>query len=1078
LRFLEVNGYLPSHVRVFTDENNTFKPQILTEAINLELDGLDMDKVYALKDANDNDTLFKYLVITQCNALNPILPGMFQRLSDYTELLFPDNLLREGSAIEQMIALIPEDDWRDAVQIIGWLYQYYNVEPKAKVFGRPAGTKIKKEEVPAATQLFTSDWIVRYMVENSLGRVWLEGHPNQDLRNKWDYYLDEPEQLPEVTKSLVNLRKQYAELEPEQIKCIDPCMGSGHVLAYMFDILIQIYEAYGYSTREAVASIVKNNIYGLDIDDRASQLAYFSMMMKARQYDRRFFSRNIQPNVYAVEESSNVDAYVVDAYCNGDKDREKAIQTIISELSDAKEYGSILKVTNQDWNDLFARFEEIEEEMSISSALVLKTLLPLVKTAQVLAQKYHAVITNPPYMASGGMSSKLYDFVCKHYPDSKYDLFSVFMERADAFALKGGFTSLITMESWMFISSFERLREIVNSRKTIINMVHMPYLGKGGTSLGINFGTAAVVMRNERIKDYTAQYEYTVYYETDSDGVPLVFPTKNERWKTATQENFSKIPGAPVAYWVSPEVCEVYKKSLVKNYMDCRSGIMTGDDKYIKLWFEVDQRNLKLDCASASDMGEYKWFPLNSGGDFRYYFGNNSKVVNLWHDGAEIIANVKNYRLRDKAYYFRKGITWGRITSSKIAFRETIDGSLFGDAGPIGFIEQHRRYLLGFLCSKVALYFLEATNPTLNYQVRDIENLPLLIDYKHYEHIENMVGKCIALAKEDWDLFEGSWDFARHPLMPNASMQPEEEDSSEFSLISECYKRWEESCKERYDALQFCEEELNRLFIQMYGLERELTPEVEERDVTVRKADLSRDIRGLISYAVGCMLGRYSLDIPGLAYAGGDWDDSRYVSFDVDGDNIIPICDDDYFKDDIVGQFIKFIEIVYGKSALEENLKFIASALGGKGSPTEIIRNYFLNEFYKDHCATYQITGSGKRPIYWMFDSGKKGGFRALVYMHRYQPDTIARMRTDYVHEQQARYRTAIADLEQRIASASTSERVKLSKRLKTLQEQAAEIQGYEEKIHHLADQYIAIDLDDGVKKNYEIFKDVLAKIK
>ena len=493
LRFMEVNGYLPSHVRVFTDEENNFKPQIITEAIHLDLDGLNMEKVYELKDAEKTEELYKYLLIVQCNALNKILPGMFQKIADYTELLLPDNLLREGSVIQQMIELIPEDDWKDAVQIIGWLYQYYNSEKKDDVFAAlKKNVKITKENIPAATQLFTPDWIVRYMVENSLGRLWLEGHPDVKEQllpteeeqsayatgnrapedTKWHYYLKEAEQEPEVQAQLAEIRKEYAALTPDQLKVIDPCSGSGHILAYMFDVLMKIYESYGYTTCEAVTSIVENNLYGLDIDDRAAQLAYFAVMMKARQYDRRFFSRGIQPHVYAIVESNHVDKFAVDYFCNGDTKLTAAMDTIISELHDAKEYGSILTVTPQDWSALYDRFAEITEDINMSRETALREVLPLAQVAEALAQKYDVAITNPPYMSGSGMGAKLSNYVKKYYPDSKSDLFAIFIEHCGQMAKKNRYQAMITQHAWMFLSSFEKLRgKLLNT--DIVNMAHL-----------------------------------------------------------------------------------------------------------------------------------------------------------------------------------------------------------------------------------------------------------------------------------------------------------------------------------------------------------------------------------------------------------------------------------------------------------------------------------------------------------------------------------------------------------------------------------------------------------------------------
>lgn len=1076
LRFMEVNGYLPSHVRVFTEEENNFKPQIITEAIHLDLDGLDIEKVFELKEAEKTEELYKYLLIVQCNALNKILPGMFQKISDYTELLLPDNLLRDGSVIQQMVEMIPEDDWKDAVQIIGWLYQYYNSEKKDDVFAAlKKNVKITKENIPAATQLFTPDWIVRYMVENSLGRLWLEGHPdaknqllpteeeqsayvagNRDPEDtKWHYYLEEAEQEPEVQAQLVEIRKEYAALTPEQLKVIDPCSGSGHILAYMFDVLMKIYESYGYTTREAVASIVENNIYGLDIDDRAAQLAYFAVMMKARQYDRRFFSRGIQPHVYAIVESNHVDKFAVEYFCNGDAKLKAAMDTIISELYDAKEYGSMLTVTPQDWSALYDRFAEITEDINMSRDVALAELLPLVQVAEALAQKYEVVVTNPPYMGGSGMSAKLSDFVKKNYPDSKSDLFAVFIEKCGQMAKKNGYQTMITQHAWMFLSSFEKLRtKLLNT--DIVNMAHLgarAFEEIGGEVVQ----TTSFVMRKSHIENYKGEY-CRLIEPTTQQSKEYQFLAGENRYE-ADQSNFSKIPGSPVAYWASSNVLDIFKngKSL-EEIADCCTGMQTGNnDKYVRYWFEVSTRDF---CPKDISFGA-KWIKYNCGGESRKWYGNHWRVIN-WENNGYAVKHEKGSVIRNEFHFFQEGISWKRIGSSDFFLRYLPEGFIIDQAGDSMFLQSRSTlyYVLGFVNTNVALSMFKFIAPTLNLTAGNMNKLPIVFNNDKTVNIEKNVKENIEREKVDWDSFETSWDFQKHPLL------------RKVSTISEAFDQWRNECDSRFNQLKGNEEELNRIFIDIYGLQDELTPEVEDKDVTVRKADLGRDIRSFISYAVGCMFGRYSLDVDGLAYAGGEWNNSKYVSFPADKDNIIPICDDEYFEDDIVGLFVEFVKTVYGAETLDENLKFIADALGGKGQPKDVIRNYFLNDFYADHCKIYQ-----KRPIYWLFDSGKKNGFKALIYMHRYQPDTIARIRTDYVHEQQARYRTAIADLEQRIANASTSERVKLNKKLTALQAQDTEIRTYEEKIHHLADQMISIDLDDGVKKNYAIFQDVLKKI-
>ena len=1080
LRFMEVNGYLPSHVRVFTDEENNFKPQIIAEAIHLDLDGLNMEKVYELKEAEKTEELYKYLLIVQCNALNKILPGMFQTISDYTELLLPDNLLREGSVIQQMIELIPEDDWKDAVQIIGWLYQYYNSEKKDDVFAAlKKNVKITKENIPAATQLFTPDWIVRYMVENSLGRLWLEGHPdakeqllpteeeqsayaaeNRDPEDtKWHYYLEEAEQEPEVQAQLVEIRKEYAALTPDQLKVIDPCSGSGHILAYMFDVLMKIYESYGYTTREAVASIVENNIYGLDIDDRAAQLAYFAVMMKARQYDRRFFSRDIQPHVYAIVESNHIDKSAVDYFCNGDAKLTTAMDTIIKELYDAKEYGSILTVTSQDWSALYDRFAAITEDINMSRETALRELLPLVKVAEALAQKYDVVVTNPPYLGVSTAKEKLNKYIKDNYYDAKEDLYLVFIEKCNELCKPNRLQAMITQHSWMFLSRSEKLRLKVQNN-LIISMAHLgarAFEEIGGEVVQ----TTSFILQKSKIEDYVGRYKRLVT-PTTQEGKEQLFLNCN--FYNFKQSNCRKIPGQPIVYWISDNFINNFAQKAFNDIADLRVGLDTGNnEKFLRLWFEPSYQQLEFNATSSEQLHsipEKKYVPHTKGGEYRKWYGNFEYVIVFDSINYNLLMESGNH-LPSRQFYFLEGMNWTRV-SSKFAGRYTPAGMVFNSACPTVFVKKElEKYTLALLNTCVVKFYLDLLSPTINFQAGDVGKVPYLYRQDLHEKIDGLTETIIDISKKDWDSFETSWDFQCHPLL------------RKVPTIAEAFEQWQAECDNRFKQLKANEEELNRIFIDIYGLQDELTPEVEDKDVTVRKADCARDIRSFISYAVGCMVGRYSLDVDGLVYAGGEWDAGKYASFAADKDNIIPICDDEYFEDDIVGRFVEFVKTVYGEDTLDENLRFIADALGGKGQPKDVIRNYFLNDFYKDHCKIYQ-----KRPIYWLFDSGKKNGFKALIYMHRYQPDTIARIRTDYVHEQQARYRTAIADLEQRIANASTGERVKLNKRLTTLQAQDTEIRSYEEKIHHLADQMISIDLDDGVKKNYAIFQDVLAKIK
>lgn len=1089
LRFMEANGYLPSHVRVFTDENNAFKPQILAEALHLELDKLDKDKVYALKETEQTEELYKYLLIVQCNALNSILPGMFQTIADYTELLLPDNLLREGSVIEQMISQIPEDNWQDAVQIIGWLYQYYNSEKKDDVFAAlKKNVKITKENIPAATQLFTPDWIVRYMVENSLGRLWVEGHPdakaqllptpeeqaaytagNRDPEDtKWHYYLEETQQEPQVQAQLSEIRKQYADLTPEQIKVIDPCCGSGHILAYLFDVLMQIYENYGYTPRDAVASILQNNLYGLDIDDRAAQLAYFAVMMKAVRYDKRFLKRKDedgepdvpQPHVYAIEESNRIEKPDVEYFCNGKPELKDAMHTILTQLYDAKEYGSILTIPPQDWDALYARFDEVADVSSFHRESIRKKLLPLVRVAQTLAQKYDVVVTNPPYMGASNMNSDLSEYVKKYYPDSKSDLFAVFIEVCSRMAKQNGYQAMITQHAWMFLSSFEKLREKMMLTETI-SMAHLgarAFEEIGGEVVQ----TTAFVRCANHVEGYKGTY-CRLIEPTSQQGKEEMFLAGQKRY-TANQDDFAKIPGASVAYWVSKKLYSTFRNSLLYDYTISDGQNKTGDNaKFVREFWEVRNSNV--------GKGK-KWLFYAKGGGYRKWYGNLSEVVNWSEEAREFYKNDKICRIIPEYLWYKAGITWSLISNNP-SFRLLPEEATFDVGGSSIFLKDNSNieFVLGLLNSKVFSYVQKIVNPTINIQVKDIRVMPFV--KKNENEITGLAEECSFLSKEDWDSFETSWDFTRHPFIKAITKYPNMMDIGNIYL-AECYDIWAGECEERFEKLKANEEELNRIFIDIYGLQDELTPEVEDKDVTVRKADLGRDVRSFISYAVGCMFGRYSPTYDGLAYAGSTWDDGKYNIYKPDADGIIPICDDEYFEDDMMGRFVEFVRVVCGDNSLEDNLRFVANALGGKGQPKEVIRNYFLNDFYADHCKIYQ-----KRPIYWLFDSGKKNGFKCLIYLHRYQPDTIARIRTDYVHEQQARYRTAIEDLEKQVAAAtSTSERVKLTKQLNKVQAQDNELHQYEEKVHALADQMIKIDLDDGVKHNYEIFKDVLAKIK
>ena len=1054
---MEVNDYLPTHVRVFSDANGSFNPEILKDVLHLDLPGLDKEKVSVLLNDNKTEELYRYLLLTQCNALNEALPEMFEKLGSYTEMLLPNNILKPDSVLGRLVTDIPEEDFRDAVQIIGWMYQYYNTEPKQVVFdGLKKNIKITKEKIPAATQLFTPDWIVRYMVENSLGRLWLESHPNDALKANWKYYIDEAEQTPEVAEKLRILRSQSPVKSPEDIRLIDPCMGSGHILVYAFDVLMQIYESEGYNPRDAAKLILEKNIYGLDIDRRAYQLAYFSLMMKARQYNRRIFTEDVRPQVY---------------YPAG--------------WSDGEEYGSLVKVDSlppkpELPKDQLTIFDDYERDLRVWNFM------------RLIAQKYDVVVTNPPYMGGSGMGAKLSDYVKKNYSDSKSDLFAVFIEKCGELLKPTGYQSMITQHAWMFLSSYEKLRgKLVQN--DIVNMAHLgsrAFEEIGGEVVQ----TTAFVLSKRNTAEFKATYVRLVDYNKQK-AKEEAFLSGSDRY-TAKKENFEKIPGCPVAYWVSEQLITGFELGKpIEKISNTRQGIIPGNiDAFVRLWYEVDTKKIGFGHTKSEEISAngYKWFPYNKGGSFRRWYGNIEHLINMENDGYAIKNSGlnNNYRLREPELYFQDAVTWSKISSGAFSARYMPIGCLFDIAGCCIF-ELHQRvwFVLGLLNSCVGSKILNIISPTLNYEIDHIKKVPVITS-KH-NSIDNIVKSNVELAKVDWNSFETSWDFKTHPLV-QLSMAGAFAwgDNKPTKRLRSTYKAWELLCEGRFNQLKANEEELNRIFIDIYGLQDELTPEVEDKDVTVYRIFDSKEdipesmagsryaltkqdaIKSFISYAVGCMFGRYSLDIEGLVYAGGEWDSENYKTFVPDKDNILPICDDEYFDDDILGRFVEFVRVVYGTDTLEENLKFIADALGGKGTPREVIRNYFLNEFYKDHCKTYQ-----KRPIYWLFDSGKKNGFKALIYMHRYSRDLLAKLRTDYVHEQQERYRTQLSHIATALNTATGAERAKLLKQQDKLTEQLKEITIFEEKVHHLADQNIEIDLDDGVKKNYELFADVLAKI-
>ena len=1123
VRFMEVNDYLPSHLRVLSSESGKVEPDLVTTPFDAELSFTAEEEAQIIQWKQDNklDELFRFLFIKQCNALNEILPGLFEKTTDYTEVLLNLSVVDQEGVVYKLTHDIPEKDFNieqgGQVEIIGWLYQYYNTEPKAAAFAKNG--KITKEEIPAVTQLFTPDWIVRYMVENSLGRLWVEGHPDSDLRKNWKYYLDEAPQEPQVQAKLAEIRKEYAALNPEDLTLIDPCMGSGHILVYAFDVLMQIYTSVGYSERDAAKSILEHNLYGLDIDDRAYQLAYFAVMMKARQYNRRILNGENTCHVHAIQESNNIKRAHLKFFGAGLSDSEKntakmQLEGLLDILTDAKEYGSILNVPEYNWALLRRFVGGIDDEVQISleSAGVEETaeeLKKLIDLGETMARKYWVTCTNPPYAGTSNLSARVNNFVKKNYPDSKADLFAVFIERCRAMTANNGFQAMITQQAWMFIASYENFRKKL-LKCSIVNMTHLGAHAFDEIQ-GEVVQTVSFVLNNNYIGGYKGSY-VRLLDEKNENAKRLAFLQKKEGI-ILEQNMFAQIPRYEYVYWASEALIADFKKyKKVRDFCTVRNGLTTGDnDRFLRIWFEIDSRKTNQ-----------KWFPCNKGGTFRRWYGNRDYLIN-WEDNGYDLKHFYDVRtkklrstLRNIDFNFRKSIVVGHVASGDLPYRLVNCGAISESAvNSIYALSDNvnLEYLLGVFNSKPCNYISNMLSPTLGISPEDVLNIPVPVTDEL--NIEETVNENLQLSKNDWDSFENSWDFTTHPLVylskglweqTNVACMMEHYYSylPEVSCPLEiCYLLWQGQCKERFEKLKANEEELNRIFIDIYGLQDELTPEVEEKDVTVRKADLQRDIKSLLSYAVGCMFGRYSLDVPGLVLAGQPFEEKfvhasnavtgtgvlgapgllrapgalylrtedgvKQCTFAPDVDNVIPITDEEYLEDDIIARLCDWLKVVYGADTLEANLDYIAKALGNKGSTSrEVIRNYFVNDFFKDHCQTYSVTGSGKRPIYWLFDSGKQNGFKALVYLHRYTPDTIGTLRVDYLHKMQRVYESEINRMQDMMDHTTNArEAAAASKRKDKLTKQLKECRDYDEKISHLALSRIALDLDDGVKVNY-----------
>ncbi|AKB67707.1 putative type II restriction enzyme methylase subunit [Methanosarcina mazei LYC] len=1076
LKFMEMNGCLPGQIKVFTSTDpNKPEPDLLTNALKLDFLNLNRDLILDLKAENKDEELYKYLILKLCNYLNKIMPFLFEKIEDYTELLFPDKLLHTGSVLHDLNSIIPDEDWKE-VEIIGWIYQDYIAPKKDKVFADlKKNIKISKENIPAVTQLFTPHWIVRYLVENSLGRLWMLNRPESSLVDRMEYYIKPEQQETDFLK--IN--------SPEELKICDPACGSGHMLVYAFDLLYAIYEEEGYTPSEIPEMILTHNLFGIEIDKRAGELAGFALTMKARGKDRRFFNKQVQPNICMLEnvafKQGELDAYIdvvgKDLFTNDHR------ATLI-QFEEADNFGSLIRPVAKDVSDLLHFLESKNLSGNLSLLSTHQNVLKALKQADYLNPKYHVVIANPPYMGGKGMNNELRAFAQNNYPDSKSDLFAMFIERNLNLAMQKGMIAMITMQSWMFLSSYENLRKIILSNETILSMAHLG--ARAFDSIGGEVvSTTTFVVENAQHLEYKGTYLRLVDGNCEAEK-ETDLKEKISEPSHASAADFKKIPGSPIAYWVSERVRKSFNEfSRLGDIFKARQGMATGDnERFIRLWYEVPIGMIAFGFESKEKLWStsLKWVPIDKGGDFRKWFGNNLNVISFDERNYVILKSMGNHcPSEDK--YFLPGVTWSKVSSGNFSTRFSEKGAIFSDAGMKVFAKNNEEltHICGLFNSKVIPIFLDALSETINYEQGNISRLPFV------KSSNSVISDIIQKSKIDWDSYETSWNFTILPLLQSKYRQP---------TLKETYTTLRTHWKEMTLEMQRLEEENNRIFIEAYGLQDELTPDVPLSEITLtcnpyyrygnNKTEeeletllLTDTIKELISYAVGCMFGRYSIDKEGLILANQEDKLANFkekvpeATFLPDEDNIIPILDDEYYTDDIVGRFKEFLKLTFGAETLSENLDFIAGALSKKNeAPEKVIRNYFLKDFYSDHVKMYK-----KRPIYWLFTSSEKGkAFNALVYMHRYDKTTLAKMRIDYLLDFESKLDAQRSLLEKEIAENSKnsgkaeSELVKLNKKIN-------ELVKYDELLKNKADQMIEIDLDDGVVENYKKFEGLVGKI-
>ncbi|MBP1950689.1 BREX-1 system adenine-specific DNA-methyltransferase PglX [Virgibacillus litoralis] len=1077
IRYMEVNNYLPDRVNVLSSSTGKNEPDILLQYETMNLD-VDHQQINKWLQKNDNEKAYRKLFVAQCNNLNTVFPTLFEKINDYTELLLPDYLLDSEFIISKLVVNQELVDSFKEVEVIGWLYQYYNAEPKDKVFAKlRQNKKAEKNEIPAATQFFTPKWIVQYLVENSLGQLWLEAYPNSEIKKSLDYYIEPAEQTDEVKRRFEETR--YKSINLEEITLIDPCVGSGHILVYTFDLLYQMYEEAGYLSKDIPKLILENNLFGIDIDERATQMASFALMMKAREKSRRILKQNINLNIIAIEESNNLGLQGLVNLLANNKQEEKEIELIINLYQNAKNFGSMLKPPKVDYNKYLDRIDSIGEvQISVETTRAyeqLESFKYILTQSIILVSQYNVAITNPPYMGNKGMNKTLKNFLKNYYDKSKSDLYTVFIERIQDLTKEYGINSSVTQHSWMFLSSFEGIRKYLLNNNTILNLVHL------GTRAFEDIGgevvqTSAQTLRKVAEPNYNSTFVRLVHYNNSKSKEENFSNDSNKFY--ALQNSFSNIPSSPISYWASAQVKKIFREfDGIGEIAKPRQGMATSDnDRFLRNWYEVNNMRIGIGFGSNADAekSNYKWFPYNKGGSYRKWYGNYEKVINWENGGQEVkelatsLYNNATRTIKNIPFYFREGITWSFVSSAYFGVRYTPKGFIFDVGGSSLFPDEDINVYLSYLASKVSPYFISFINPTLNFQVGNVANLPLPVMSEELKSkVVEITQENVDISRLEWDSFETSWDFKSHPFISYTI----------DNTLSDAYGNWNQETTNRFNNLKNNEQELNEIFINFFGLYEELSSEVADNEITIVKADRVRETKSFLSFYIGCVLGRYSLDQEGLNFAGGEFDESKYESFKPNQDGLIHLTDDHYFDNDIVVRLREFLSVGFSPQTVDENMQWLAESLTMKKneSPEERLRRYFLDEFFKDHCKMYQ-----KRPIYWLVDSGKQKGLRTLIYMHRYQPDTMASIRFEHLQEIQSKYQNEISMIDTRLAnpSLSATDRRSLDKAKTDYQKKIDELQEFDKHLATYANEQIDIDLDDGVKVNYAEFDKVLSKIK